>query len=178
MHSFRGDPPLVDALCIMTSLLAGLCHQVKDPHLVQPEKHSAWFEVPTPGEPLRLHLRVPAAGTDWDQTKEAMVDETLSSPFPTPPVPPSPDIWQEPSDQGPAAQLQVSGDFTKMIAVFAEGWLDIGGRVTQESGRLMSTIRISSPVRLMKVPWVSIHLMSSWAGSEAHGTTGVWSLVP
>ena len=122
----RGDPQLVDALCIMTSLLAGLCHQVKAPHSVQPEKNSAWPEVPGTGEPIRSHLRVPAAGTDWDQTKEAMVDETLSSLFPTPPLLPSPDIRQEPSDQGPAAQLQVSGDLTKMIAVFARNWLDIG----------------------------------------------------
>ena len=42
----------------------------------------------------------------------------------------------------------------------------------------MSTIRISSPVLVMKVPWVSIPPMSSWAGSDTHGTTGVWSLVP
>ena len=55
-----------------------------------------------------------------------MVDETLPSLFPTPTVLPSPDIRQEPSDQVPAAQLQVSGDLTKMIAVFAEDWLDIG----------------------------------------------------
>ena len=122
----RGHPQLVDALCIMTSLLAGLCHQVKAPHSVQPEKHSAWPEVPTTGEPIGSHLRVPAARTDWDQTKEAMIDETLSSLFPTPTVLPSPDIRQKPSDQGPAAQLQVSGDLTKMIAVFAEDWLDIG----------------------------------------------------
>ena len=122
----RGDPQLVDAQCIMTCLLAGLRHQAKAPHSVQPEKHSAWPEVPTTGEPIRLQLRVPAAGADWDQTKEAMVDETLSSLFPTPTVLPSPDIQQELSDQGPAAQLQVSGDLTKMIAVFAEDWLDIG----------------------------------------------------
>ena len=55
-----------------------------------------------------------------------MVDETLSSLFSAPPVLPSPDIRQEPSGQGPAAQLQVSGDLTKMIAVFAEDWPDIG----------------------------------------------------
>ena len=122
----RGDPQLVDALCIMTSLLAGLCHQVKAPHSVQPEKHSAWSEVPTTGEPIRSLPSVPAPGTDWDQTKEAMVDETLSSLFPTPTVLPSPDIRQEPSDQGSAAQLQVSGDLMKMIAVFAEDPLDIG----------------------------------------------------
>ena len=42
----------------------------------------------------------------------------------------------------------------------------------------MSTIRISNPVRVMKVPWVSIRPMSSWAGSGTHGTTGVWNLVP
>ena len=116
----------MDALCIMTSLLAGLCHQVKAPHSVQPEKPSAWPEVPTTGEPIGSHLRVPAAGTDWDQTKEAMVDETLSSLFPTPTVLPFPDIRQDPSDQGPPAQLQVSEDLTKAIAVFAEDWLDIG----------------------------------------------------
>ena len=116
----------MDTLCIMTSLLAGLCHQVKAPHSVQPEKHSAWPEVPTTGEPIRLQLRVLAAGTDWDQIKEAMVDEAPSSVFPTPTVLPSPVIRQVPSDQGPAAQLQVSGDLTKIIAVFAEDWLDIG----------------------------------------------------
>ena len=124
----RGDPQLVDALCIMASLLAGLCHQAKVPHSVQPEKHSAWPEVPTTGEPIGSHPRVPAAGTDWDQTKEAMVNETLSSLFLTPTVLPSPDIRPELSDQGPAAQLQVSGDLTRMIAVFAEDWLDIGDR--------------------------------------------------
>ena len=97
----------MDALCIMTSLLAGLCPQVTAPHSVQPEKHSAWPEVRTTGELIRSHLRVPAASTDWDQTKEAMVDETPSSLFPTPPVLPSRDVWQEPSDQGSAAQLQV-----------------------------------------------------------------------
>ena len=42
----------------------------------------------------------------------------------------------------------------------------------------MSTIRISNPVRVTKVPWVSILPMSSWDGSATHGTTGVWSLVP
>ena len=75
---------------------------------------------PSAGEPIRLQLRVPAAGTDWDLTKEAMFDETLSSLFSAPTVLPSPDIRQEPSDQGSAAQLQISGDLTKMIAVFAE----------------------------------------------------------
>ena len=80
-------------------------------------------------------MRVLAAGTDWDQTKEAMVDETLSSPFPTPTVLHSPDIRREPSDQGPAAQLQVSQDMTKMIAVFAEDWMDVGD---QELSRVRS----------------------------------------
>ena len=96
------------------------------PHSVQPEKHSAWPEVPTTGELIRSLPRVPAAGTDWDQTKDAMVDETCSCLFPTPTVLPSPDIRQELSGQGPAAQLHVSGDLTKMIAVFAEDRLDIG----------------------------------------------------
>ena len=122
----------MDALCIMTFLLAGLCHQVKAPHSVQPKKHSAWPEVQTTAEPIRRPPRVPAAGTNWDQAKEAMVDKTLSSLFPTTPVVSSPDIRQEPSDQGPAAQLQVSGDLTKMIAVFAEDWLDIGDQEISE----------------------------------------------
>ena len=55
-----------------------------------------------------------------------MIVETLSSLFPTPTVLPSPDIRQEPLNQGPAAQLQVSGDLTNMIAVFAGDLLDIG----------------------------------------------------
>ena len=94
----RGDPQLVDALCIMTSLLAGLCLQMKAPHSVRPEKHSAWPEVPTTGESIRSQLRVPAAGTDWDQTNEAMVDEALSCVLHTSTVLPSPDIQQELSD--------------------------------------------------------------------------------
>ena len=122
----RGDPQLVVALCIMTSLLAGLWHQVKAPHSVHPEKHSAWPEVPTTGEPFRSSLRVPAAGINCDQTKEAMVDGALSSLVPTPTVFPSPDIRQEPLEKGPATRLQVSGDLTKRIAVFAKDWLDIG----------------------------------------------------
>ena len=65
-----------------------------------------------------------------------MVHKTLSSLFSTPTVLPSPDIWQEPTDQGPAAQSEVSGDVTKMIAVFAEDWLDIGDR---ELSRVRST---------------------------------------
>ena len=88
----------MDTLCIMTSLLAGLCYQVKAAHSVQTEKHSAWPEAPTIVEPIRWQLRVRAAGTDWNQTKETMVDETLSSLFPIPTVLPSPDILQEQSD--------------------------------------------------------------------------------
>ena len=103
----KGDPQLVDALCIMTSLLAGLCCQVKAPQSAQPEKP----EVPTTGEPCRCSVRVLSAVTDCDRTKEVMVDNIPSFffPFPFP-------IQPEPSDQGPAAQLQVSGDLTKMIA--------------------------------------------------------------
>ena len=76
----------MDALRIMTSLLAGLCHHVKAPHFVKLQKHSGWPEVATPGEPSRSLLRVTAAGTDWEQTKEAMVTETLSPLFPIPTV--------------------------------------------------------------------------------------------
>ena len=106
----KGDPQLVDALCIMTSLLAGLCCQVKAPQSAQPEKP----KVPTTGEPCRCSVRVLAAVTDCDRTKEVMVDDIPSFffPFPFP-------IQPEPSDQGPAAQLQVSGDLTKMIAACA-----------------------------------------------------------
>ena len=75
----RGDPHLVHALCIMISLLPGFCHQVKAPDTVPPEKHSAWLEVPTTGAPISSLLMVSAAGTDWDLTKEAMLDETLFS---------------------------------------------------------------------------------------------------
>ena len=175
----RGDQQLATpTLCIMMSLLAGLCHQMKAHHSAPPEKHSAWPEVQTSGEPIRLQLRVPAAGTGLDETKEAMVDEIVSSLFPTPTVLPSPEIRQEPSDQGRAAQLQVSGDLTKMIAVFAEGWLDSGEQEVSGVHQLMSTIRILSPVRVMKVPWVLIRAMSLWVGSEKQVTTGVWSLVP
>ena len=61
----------MDAVCIMTSLLAGLCYQVKAPHSGQPEKP----EVSTPGEPFRCNVRVLAAVTDCDRTKEAMVHD-------------------------------------------------------------------------------------------------------
>ena len=57
-----------------------------------------------------------------------MVDETLSSLFPIPTVLPSPNVLQEASDQGPATKLQVSGDWTTMIAVSAEDWLDNGDK--------------------------------------------------
>ena len=80
--------------------------------------------------------RVPAAGTDWVQTKDALVDETLSSLFAIPTVLTPPYIFEVPSDQVPAAQLQISGDLTKMIAVFAEVWQDIGD---QELSRVQST---------------------------------------
>ena len=106
----KGDPQLVDALCIMTSSLAALCCQVKAPQSAQPEK----LEVPTTGEPCRCSVRVLAAVLDCDRTKEAMVDDIhsflFSFPFPTQP---------EPSDQCHAAQLQVSGDLTNMIAACA-----------------------------------------------------------
>ena len=162
----------------MTSLLAGLCHQAKAPRSVQPEKHSAWPEVPTTGEPIGSHLRVPAAGTDLDQTKGAMVDETLSSLFPTPTVLPSPDIRQEPSDQGPAAQLQVSGDLTKIMAVFAEDGRDIGDQELSGVRSIDVHDQDFESCAVMKVPWISIRPMSSWAGSDTDGTTGVWNLVP
>ena len=54
----------------MTSLLAGLCPQVKAPQSAQPEKP----EVPTTREPFSCSVRVLAAVTDCDRTKEAMVD--------------------------------------------------------------------------------------------------------
>ena len=63
-------PQLMDATCIMTSLLAGLCHQVKAPHSVQPENYSAWPKAPTTGMPIKLLLRIPAAGTDSAKTKD------------------------------------------------------------------------------------------------------------
>ena len=106
----KGDPQLVDALCIVTSLLAGLCYQVKAPQSAQPEKP----EVPTTGEPCRCSVRVLAALLDCDRTKEAMFDNIHSFLFPFP-LPIQPD----PSDQVPAAQLEVSGDLTKMIAACA-----------------------------------------------------------
>ena len=74
----KGDPQLVDALCIMMSLLAGLCCQVKAPRSAQPEKP----EVPTTGEPCRCSVRVLAAVTDCDRTKEVMVDDIPSFFFP------------------------------------------------------------------------------------------------
>ena len=105
-----GDPQLVDALCIMTPLLAGLCYQVKAPQSAQPEKP----EVPTTSEPFSCSVRVLAAATNSDRTKEVMVDAIPSFFFPSPfPIQP------EPSDQSPAARLQVSGDLTKMIAACA-----------------------------------------------------------
>ena len=174
----QGDPQLVQTLCIMISLLAGVCHQVKACHSVQPHKHSAWLAVPTTVEPIERPLSVLAAGTDWDRTKEAMVDETLSSLFPIPIVLPSPDVLQEPSDQGPAAQLRVSSYLTKMIAVFAEDWLDFGDQELSGVRDIDGRKRISNPVSAMRVPCGLIHLMSSWVAAGTHSTTGVWSLVP
>ena len=94
----------------MTSLLAGLCCQVKAPQFAQPEKP----EVPTTSEPFSCSVRVLAAVTDCDRTKEVMVNDIPSffSPFPFP-------FQPELSGQGPAAQWQVSGDLTKMIAACA-----------------------------------------------------------
>ena len=65
---------------MMTSLLAGLCCQVKAAQSAQPEKP----EVPTTSEPCRCSVRVLAAVTDCDRTKEAMVDDIPSSFFPFP----------------------------------------------------------------------------------------------
>ena len=76
----KGDPQLVDALCIMTSLLAGLCCQVKAPQSAQPEKP----EVPTTSEPCHCSVRVLAAVTDCDRTKEVMVDDIPWFFFPFP----------------------------------------------------------------------------------------------
>ena len=106
----KSDPQLVDALCIMNSLLAGLCCQVKAPQSAEPESP----EVPTTTEPFSCSVRVLAAVTDCDRSKEVMVDDIPSFFFPVP-LP----IQPEPSDQGTAAQLQVSGDLTKMIAACA-----------------------------------------------------------
>ena len=55
----------------MTSLLSGLCCQVKAPESAQPEKP----EVPMTSEPFSCSVRVLAAVTDCDRTKEAMVDD-------------------------------------------------------------------------------------------------------
>ena len=76
----KGDEQLVDALCIMTSLLAGLCCQVKAPQSAQPEEP----EGPTTSEPFSCCVWVPAAVTDCDPTKEAMVDDLPSFFFPFP----------------------------------------------------------------------------------------------
>ena len=70
----------MDALCILTSLLAGSCCQVKAPQSAQPEKP----EVPTTSEPFSCSVRALAAATDCDRTKEAMVDDIPSFFFPFP----------------------------------------------------------------------------------------------
>ena len=69
-----GNPELVDALYIMTFLLARLCRQVKAPRSAQAEKP----QVPTTSEPFRCSVRVVAAVTECEQTKEAMVDDIPS----------------------------------------------------------------------------------------------------
>ena len=78
----------------MTSLLAGLCCQVKVPLSAQREK----AEVPTTIEPFSCCVRVLAAVTDCDGTKEAMVDDNHSFLFPSQTVLSSPDIQIEPFD--------------------------------------------------------------------------------
>ena len=70
----KGDQQLLHALRIMTSLLAGLCCQVKACHSAQPEKP----EVPRTDEPFRCSVRVLAAVMDCDRTKEAMVHDIHS----------------------------------------------------------------------------------------------------
>ena len=55
-----------------------------------------------------------------------MVEETLSAFFSIPTVLPSRDILQQQSNQGPTAQLEVSVNLTKMIAVFGKDPLNIG----------------------------------------------------
>ena len=92
------DPQLVDALCIMASLLAGLWCQVKAPQSTQPENP----EVPTMAEPFCCSVQVLAAVTDCDRTKEAIVDDIHSFFFAFPTVLSPSDILQEPSNQGPA----------------------------------------------------------------------------
>ena len=76
----KGQPTAVDALCIMTSLLAGLWCQGKAPQSAQPEK----AEVPTTCEPFSCSVRVLAAVTDCDRTNEAMVDDIPPFFFPFP----------------------------------------------------------------------------------------------
>ena len=76
----KGDPQLVDALCIMTSLLARFCCQVKAPQSAQPEKP----EVQTTSELFSCSVRVLAAVTDRDRTKEVIVDDIPSFFFPFP----------------------------------------------------------------------------------------------
>ena len=58
----KGDPQLVDALCIMTPLLAGLCCRMKAPQSASPEKP----EVPTTSEPSKVfYSRVDGQSTLW-----------------------------------------------------------------------------------------------------------------
>ena len=76
----KSDPQLVDALCSMTSPSARLCCQVKAPKSAQLEKP----EVQATSEPFSCSVRVLAAVTDCDRTKEAMVDDIPSFFFPFP----------------------------------------------------------------------------------------------
>ena len=99
----------------MTSLLAGLYCQVKAHQSAQQEKP----EVPTTGEPFRCSVRVLAAMTDCHRSKKVMVDDIHSFLFPFCTVLSSSDIRKELSDQGPVAELQVSGNLTQMISAFA-----------------------------------------------------------
>ena len=92
-----------------------VCCHVKALQSPQPEKP----EVPTTSEPFPFSLQFVAAVTDCHRTKEAMVDDILSFLFPFRTVLSSSDILLEPSDQGPAAQLQVPGDLTKMVTALA-----------------------------------------------------------
>ena len=110
----KGDPQVADALCIITSPVAGLCCQVKTRQSAQPEKP----EVQKTSEPSSCRVWVLAAVADCDWSREATVDDILSS-FPPPTEFSSSEIVPEPSDQDSAAMLQVSGDLTKMITAFA-----------------------------------------------------------
>ena len=88
-------------------LSAGLCCQVKAPQSAQPDKP----EVPTTSEPFSCSVRVLAAVTDCDRTKEAMVEDIPSFFFPFPSghergaMNVSVMHLRDPQDEGPAVQL-------------------------------------------------------------------------